>query len=126
MTSENVPYTFIYSNIQYVNFEESPPPRQPTPDVDRANKLLKLRWFLNYLTTKLQSLYEVHGFMTVNQNMVKLRGRLAFRQYLPLKLTKWGGKMRVMAESSADYITNLKSTQGMGGLRRRVLLTVLS
>ncbi|KAJ8416172.1 hypothetical protein AAFF_G00381940 [Aldrovandia affinis] len=73
-------------------------------DVDRSDKLWKLRWFLNYLTSQFQSLYEVNGYVTVDESMVKFKGRLAFHQYLPLKPTKWGVKVWVMAESSTGAL----------------------
>ncbi|KAJ8389957.1 hypothetical protein AAFF_G00112420 [Aldrovandia affinis] len=59
--------------------------------------------------------------------MVKFKGRLAFRQYLPLKPTKWGVKVWVMAESSTGYITNFQvytGREGMGekGLAHHVIM----
>ncbi|KAJ8405604.1 hypothetical protein AAFF_G00315840 [Aldrovandia affinis] len=96
-------------------------------DVDRSDKLWKLRWFLNYLTSQFQSLYEVNGYVTVDESMVKFKGRLAFCQYLPLKPTKWGVKVWVMAESSTGYITNFQvytGREGTGekGLAHRVVM----
>lgn len=71
-----------------------------------------MRWFLNYLTTQFQALYEVNGFVTIDESVVKFKGRLAFRQYLPLKPTKWGVKVWVMAESTTGYVTNFQVYTG--------------
>ncbi|KAL7406584.1 hypothetical protein ABVT39_022659 [Epinephelus coioides] len=90
-------------------------------DVDRSDKLWKLRWFLDYLTTQFQSLYELDGFVTVDESMVKLKGRLAFRQYLPLKPTKWGVNVWVMAETSTGYVANFQVYTGREGTQEKGL-----
>ncbi|KAK0153615.1 PiggyBac transposable element-derived protein 4 [Merluccius polli] len=83
-------------------------------DVDRSDKLWKVRWYLNYLT-QFQKLYEVNGFVTIDESMVKFKGRLAFQQYLPLKPTKWGIKVWVLAESSTGYVSNFQVYTGRDG-----------
>ena len=84
-------------------------------DVDRSDKLWKVRWFLDYLKDRFQELYEVNGFVSVDESMVKFKGRLSFRQYLPLKPTKWGIKVWVMAESSTGYVSNFQVYTGRKG-----------
>ncbi|KAL2099439.1 hypothetical protein ACEWY4_005919 [Coilia grayii] len=53
--------------------------------------------------------------------MVKFKGRLAFRQYLPLKPTKWGIKVWVLAESSTGYVSNFQVYTGREGRTERGL-----
>ncbi|XP_038124351.1 piggyBac transposable element-derived protein 4-like [Cyprinodon tularosa] len=77
-------------------------------DVNKDDKLWKMRWFLNYLLDRFQALYEVDGNVSVDESMIKFKGRLSFRQYLPMKPTKWGVKVWVMAESSTGYVTNFQ------------------
>ncbi|XDV26565.1 hypothetical protein PO909_030223 [Leuciscus waleckii] len=84
-------------------------------DVNRSDKLWKVRWYLDYLKDRFQELYEVDGFVSVDESMVKFKGRLAFRQYLPLKPTKWGIKVWVMAESSTGYVSNFQVYTGREG-----------
>ncbi|KAG5274638.1 hypothetical protein AALO_G00138490 [Alosa alosa] len=57
-------------------------------DVNHEDKLWKMRWFLNYLIARFQALYEVDGKVSVDESMIKFKGRLSFRQYLPMKPTK--------------------------------------
>lgn len=90
-------------------------------DVDRTDKLWKVRWYLNYLTHRFQKIYEVNGFVTIDESMVKFKGRLAFRQYLPLKPTKWGIKVWVLAESSTGYVSNFQVYTGREGRREKGL-----
>ncbi|XP_063757603.1 piggyBac transposable element-derived protein 4-like [Eleginops maclovinus] len=97
-------------------------------DVDRTDKLWKVRWYLDYLKDRFQELYEVNGFVSVDESMVKFKGRLSFRQYLPLKPTKWGIKVWVMAESSTGYVSNFQVYTGRKaggsekGLAHRVVM----
>ncbi|XP_038123493.1 piggyBac transposable element-derived protein 4-like isoform X2 [Cyprinodon tularosa] len=84
-------------------------------DVNKDDKLWKMRWFLNYFLDRFQALYEVDGNVSVDESMIKFKGRLSFRQYLPMKPTKWGVKVWVMAESSTGYVTNLQVYAGREG-----------
>ena len=84
-------------------------------DVNRSEKLWKVIWYLDYLKDRFKELYEVDGFVSVDESMVKFKGRLAFRQYLPLKPTKWGIKVWVMAESSTGYVSNFQVYTGREG-----------
>ena len=82
------------------------------PAVDKSDKLWKLRGFMDLLLAKFQDLYEVNGFVTVDESMVKFKGRLAFRQYLPMKPVKWGVKVWVMAESKTGYVNHFQVYTG--------------
>ena len=75
------------------------------------SKLWKLRGFMDLLLAKFQDLYEVNGFVTVDESMVKFKGRLAW-QYLPMKPVKWGVKVWVMAESKTGYVNNFQVYTG--------------
>ena len=81
------------------------------PAVDKSDKLWKLRGSMDLLLVKFQDLYEVNGFVTVDESMVKFKGRLAW-QYLPMKPVKWGVKVWVMAESKTGYVNNFQVYTG--------------
>lgn len=83
--------------------------------MDHSDKLWKVRGFLDSLAKTFQELYEVDGHATVDESMVKFKGRLGFRQYLPLKPIKWGIKVWVMAESSTGYCANFQVYSGREG-----------
>lgn len=83
--------------------------------VDHSDKLWKVRGFLDSLAKTFQEVYEVDGHATVDESMVKFKGRLGFRQYLPLKPIKWGIKVWVMAESSTGYCANFQVYSGREG-----------
>ena len=72
-----------------------------------GGKLVKIRWFVNNLNEQFQSVY---GKYTVDESMVKFKGRLEFRQYLPAKPTKLGVKGWVLAESDTGYLSSSRCT----------------
>ncbi|KAK0142031.1 PiggyBac transposable element-derived protein 4 [Merluccius polli] len=82
------------------------------PALDKSDKLWKIRRFMDLLLLQFQALYEVNGYVSVDESMVKYKGRLAFRQYLPMKPVKWGIKVWVMAESKTGYVNNFQVYTG--------------
>uniref|UniRef100_A0A8C5BAP3 PiggyBac transposable element-derived protein domain-containing protein n=1 Tax=Gadus morhua TaxID=8049 RepID=A0A8C5BAP3_GADMO len=82
------------------------------PAMDKSDKLWKIRRFMDLLLAQFQALYEVNGYASVDESMVKYKGRLSFRQYLPMKPVKWGIKVWVMAESSTGYVNNFQVYTG--------------
>lgn len=78
------------------------------PAVDKTDKRWKIRQWMDLLLVRFQALYEVNSFVTVDESMVKYKGRLGFRQYLPMKPVKWGIKVWVMAESKTGYVTHFQ------------------
>lgn len=49
---------------------------------------------------------------TVDKTMVKFKGRLSFRQYLLIKLIKWGVKLWTLCESETRYTVNFQVYTG--------------
>ena len=64
-----------------------------TPEVaGQRDKLKKIRWYHDYLNKKFPYNFIPNENATIDESMIKFKGRLSFRQYLPAKPTKWGGK----------------------------------
>ena len=65
-----------------------------------------------------QSTYQCHfthvsgEHYTVGETMVKFKGRLSFRQYLPMKPIKWGVKLWTLCESETGYTINFQVYTG--------------
>ena len=70
--------------------------------------------------------------VTVDESMVKFKGRLSFRQYLPAKLVKWGIKIWSLAESKTGYLhrfqvyTGKENNTQEKGLPHRVVSELVS
>lgn len=41
---------------------------------------------MDFLNKRFQELYEVNGTVTVDESMIKFKGRLSFRQYMKMKV----------------------------------------
>ena len=73
-----------------------------------SDPLWKLRWYIDHLVKNFKDTYIPNEHVTVDKSMVKFKGRLAFRQYLPSKPTKWGVKVWSLCESSTGYTWNFQ------------------
>jgi hypothetical protein len=115
-------FTQIWRYLHLQNNEDQP--QQP-------DKLWKVRWFLSFLNQKFKELYTPYGNVTIDESMVKFKGRLGFRQYLPAKPIKWGIKVWTMAESETGYMYSFqvytgKENQQEKGLSHRVVMDLCS
>lgn len=98
----------------------------------RPDKLWKIRWFVDFLNEKFKELYVPYDNATVDESMIKFKGRLGFRQYLPAKPTKWGVKVWSLAESDTGYLhcfqvyTGREEGRQEKGLSYRVVMDLCS
>ena len=92
---------------RYLHLNNNEAPRPACPD-----KLVKVRHLIDYLNTNFMELYRSHGNSTVDETMVKFKGRLSFRQYLPAKPTKWGIKFWTLAEATTGYLERFQVYTG--------------
>ena len=68
------------------------------------DRLYKLRFMISHLNQQFGSKYLCHGTASIDESMVKYKGRLAFQQYMPAKPIKWGIKVWALAESTTGYM----------------------
>ena len=66
--------------------------------------LYKVRKHLDLVTPKLESEYNPHESMSVDEAMIPFKGRLGFKQYMKDKPTKWGIKVFVLSEATNGYV----------------------
>ena len=69
--------------------------------------LFKVRYFLSQLMESYQSSYRMERELSVDEMMIKYKGRLSFLQYMPKKPHKWGIKAWALAEAGSGYCWNL-------------------
>ena len=97
-----------------------------------GEKVWKLRWFLDHLTTRFQDVYTPYQNCTIDESMIKFKGRLSFRQYLPAKPIKWGIQVWVLCESDTGYVYNMQVYTGKvegrqeKGMAHRVCMDLLT
>ena len=68
------------------------------------SELFKIYSVLSHLKKKFQSLYLPGQNNATDQSLTLRRGRLSFRQYIPLKSSKFGIKSYELCESSSGYL----------------------
>ena len=68
------------------------------------SRLFKIYPVLSHLNTKFQNLYLSGQNIAIHESVTLWRGRLSFRQYIPLKASKFGIKSYELCESSSGYL----------------------
>ncbi|XP_041346649.1 piggyBac transposable element-derived protein 4-like [Gigantopelta aegis] len=69
-----------------------------------------------------------YGQFSLDESMIKFKGRLGFRQYMPAKPIKWGVKMWSLCEADTGYLYNFQIYTGKDqgvqekGLSHRVVM----
>ena len=82
-----------------------------SPGSEGYDKLGKVWPLINAVVSKCQSLYNVHRDVSVDEAMIKFKGRSSLKQYLPVKR---GFKVWCMADSTNGYISNFEVYTGKG------------
>lgn len=85
---------------------------QDNAQPDGGDKLIKVRPLIEHLNETFKAVYTPHGKFTVDESMVKFKGRLGFRQYMPAKPTKWGIKIWSLCEADTGYLYSFQVYTG--------------
>ena len=72
------------------------------------NKLYKIRPLLDIIVPHFKKEYNIHKECSIDEAMIPFKGRLAFKQYIKDKPTKWGIKVFVLADSCNPYVKIFK------------------
>ena len=67
------------------------------------NPLFKIQSMLDIVDPLYESVYTPGRCLSIDESIVKFKGRIFFRQYLPSKPTPWGLKEFVLCESKTGY-----------------------
>jgi len=70
----------------------------------RPSRVFKIYPVLSHLNTKFQSLCLPGQNIAIDESLTLWRGRLSFRQYIPLKSSKSGIKSHELCEPSSGYL----------------------
>ena len=75
-------------------------------DEDPNDKLRKVRWLYEYMKQKCAQLYQPRQKVSVDEQMVKMKGRSHLRQHMPKEPIKWGIKIFAACDVSSSYLFN--------------------
>ena len=94
-------YLQILRFLHFVDHNNAPDPA----DANRG-KLWKIRPFLNALLPRFTAVYAPSQNLSVDETLIKFKERVQFRQFLPLKRSRFGLKGFVVADSATGYVLN--------------------
>lgn len=109
-------FGWLLSNL-HLNDNSNMPNRQD----QNYDKLYKLRPFLDSLSSTFISCYNPTEYQTVDESMIRFKGRSSLKQYMPLKPIKRGYKVWVRADESG-YICEFQIYTGKVKNRVETLL----
>ena len=93
--------------------------REPARGEANFDRLYKCYPASNAVLRNVQQCYLPTKNLSVDEEMIAFKGRLSFRKYLPAKLTKYGIKVWMAADSSNGYVVNFSVYLGSEGEIRR-------
>ncbi|KAK4309138.1 hypothetical protein Pmani_000613 [Petrolisthes manimaculis] len=70
------------------------------------DKLQKIRPVMEKLRNSFKTMFKPFQDLCVDESLMKWRGRLSFRQFLPLKRHRFGVKMFVLCDCDSGYISD--------------------
>ena len=76
-------------------------------DTDKTLKTWKVQKLLDYLVKRYRDVYTPRRELSVDETMLKFKGRLSIKQYIKIKPVKWGIKLFTLAESTTGYVLDL-------------------
>ena len=100
------------SILRFLHFVDnnSAPPRE-----EDRHRLFKIRPVIEELRRQFQLNYILSREISINETMVKFKGRKFFRRFLPSKPIRFGFKLFTLAESKSGYIWNFEIYTGRKG-----------
>ena len=113
---------------RYLHLNDSE--QMPDRDDPAYDPLYKIRPLIDTCQQNFRDRYIPGREMSVDEGMIKYKGRLYFRQYMPKKPVKYGIKVWMAADSKTGYVCNydiylgkpLTSSRGEVGLATRVVV----
>ena len=76
-------------------------------DIDKTNKLWKIQGLLDYINKRFRTVYTPRRELSIDETMLKFKGRLKIKQYVKIKQVKWGIKLFTLAEAKTGYVVNI-------------------
>ena len=81
---------------------------------NKRDKLSKVRLLHDYINSKCKKLYQPYRNVSIDERMVRNRGRFTFKQFIKDKPTRWGMKLWVLADAANGYTYDFEVYTGKG------------
>ena len=124
-------FSLVFSRTQYellqsfMHFSDN-------ENVDKDDRLSKIRPVLDLVTDKYLQCYESNREVSIDEVMLKFKGRLFWKQYMPKEPSKWGIKLWALCDSHTGYLMKFEVYTGKskepvtGGLSSNVVNSLMS
>ena len=76
------------------------------------DRLGKVRPVVNRLAERFLTLYDPNCQLSIDEGMIKYKGRCSMKQYMPLKPTRRGLKVRMRADAINGYVSEFQVYTG--------------
>lgn len=96
--------------LRYLHFADNS--CAPPHDSADYNKLYKIQPFLDLVIARFQEVYTPERQLAIDETLIKFKGKIHFRQFIPIKPGRFGIKAFTLAESSSGYVLNSKIYTG--------------
>ena len=75
--------------------------------IDHSKKSWKVQNIVDYLCKRFRCVYTPGKHLSVDETMIKFKGRLSCKQYIKINPNKWGIKLFTVAEPTSGYVLNI-------------------
>ena len=96
--------------LRYLHFADNS--LVPRPDSPDFNKLYKIQPLLDLIIPRFRAVYSPERQLAVNETLIKFKGKVYFRQFIPIKPGRFGIKAFTLAGSTSGYVLGSKIYTG--------------
>jgi hypothetical protein len=109
-------FTKILNNLHLADNRKVPARTSP-----EYSKTYKVDRFLEILENNFKEHYILGEHVSVDESMIKFKGRSSLKQYLPMKPTKRGFKIWTLADANNGYVYSFRIYKGKETIRTKAL-----
>ena len=96
--------------LRYLHFVDNS--QGPKPHYTNINKLYKIQPLLDLIIPRFRAVYKPERQLAVDETLIKFKGKIHFRQFIPIKPGRFGIKAFTLAESTSGYVLGSKVYTG--------------
>ena len=86
--------------LQFLHFADN-------ATADRTDKLYKVRPLLDLLGATFKAVYKPEREVSIDEELIKFKGRVAFRQYIPSKRSRFGIKVFALCDKTGYFYDSM-------------------
>lgn len=105
---QTMPYRRFLAITRFLHFANN-------DDSNKNDKMTKIRNMVEYFNTKFNELYTPEEDMSIDESLMKFKGRLGCVVFVRIKRARYGIKFYKLCESNSGYCLNFKIYTGDNG-----------